>query len=1531
MIGSRVPRCLNSQSIQTKNRLALQVVIGVLPLAWANAVSAQSITPASNGTGTVILQNGESYTIQGGQLSGDRANLFHSFGRFGLNPNETANFLANPAIRNILGRVEGGDPSIIQGLIRVTGGNSNMYLINPAGILFGANASLNVPAAFTATTANGIGFGNGQWWDGSGVPDFAALTGTPNGFAFTSLQPGAIVNLGNLAVGQEQNLTLLGGTVLNMGQLTAPGGQITIAAVPGQNRVRLSQPGSLLSLEVTALGATAASLPSPVTLPQLLTGGNASNATGITINPNGTIQLTGSTIPTPTTPGTAIVSGQLSVASNAPAAQPQIAIVGDRVSLQSASLNALGVNGGTVRIGGDYQGQGTIPNALLTDVDGNSVIQADAIAFGNGGSVIVWADETTNFAGTITARGGAAGGNGGLVETSGKQILNVSGARVDASATQGLAGTWLLDPTDIANGGLGALTAGVFDPPGNSTIAPATIQTALDGGTNVTITTSTGTGGNGDITLTDSINQTGGGAASLTLTGRRFLLPGAATISMTSTGGLTFNLNQVNPEVNPVPASIQNAINAIGTVAGTRTINLGTGTYTLGATINIDRSLTLNGVNAASTTVSGNNAVQVFNVSATNVTLNNLTIANANSGVNGGGVGFTSTGGTLTINNSTFSNNRAISFAGGLDNGNGGTITVNNSTFTSNSAGDGGAISNGFNGGTITVNNSTFTGNSATNNGGAIINNAGSGTVTVNSSTFSGNSASNDGGGIYNDGTLTISNSTLSGNMADNSGGGAGNDGGGIWNAGTATITNSTLSSNMSAGGGGIFNNGMLTVTDSILRDNVLTIGIFGGGGGILTNGMLTITNSTISNNTGGVGGGIRHNFGTATIANSTLSGNTAIDYGGGITNFGGTLIVSSSTLSGNTAANGGGGGIANDNGGTLTVTNSTISGNTALNGGGINNFPGGTLTVTNSTLSGNTAGNYGGGAYNAGDMEVNSSTFTANLANTFDLGGGGITNANNGTLTVNSSTFSGNSAYNGGGVLNLNGNSTINNSTFSGNSAVFGGGLYALFGTLAVQNTTVSGNNAIIGGILNNVGTLVISNSIVAGNISSGGPNGREISSASTINNGNNLFGVSGDAGLNGVNLSIGDVIPTVPLNQILAPLGNYGGSTQTMALVPGSPAINAAGAGATTTDQRGVTAVGIRDIGAYEFTGVALTPSSGSGQSTTVNTTFTNPLTITLTETAFNLPLPGVAVNFAAPPSTASAFLNTNTVTTDSNGQASVTASANIFTGSYAVTATNGTASASFSLTNNPDVAFQIVPTAGSGQSTTITTAFATPLQAIVFDQFGNPVNGGKVTFTSPASGPSIEPVTSAAISSNGTISVPVTANATPGIYRVTASLAGGANAAFDLTNVLSAETGLVLQQPPSTPVSASPPINIPVVSIATTVFSAVEDTVTNQFTSHLDLAEKPKPVALPQAQDALRQIEAASGVRPALLYVMLTPRSADQNLSREANTQPELSFDPVASVRYQPQPRIYNCCWCHPVAIRFPVGCRVLPARP
>jgi hypothetical protein len=81
-------------------------------------------------------------------------------------------------------------------------------------------------------------------------------------------------------------------------------------------------------------------------------------------------------------------------------------VLGDRVGLFGTNINASGTNGGgTVRIGGDYQGNGTIPNALRTFVSSDSVINADALNNGNGGRVIVWADEATRFYGTVTAQG----------------------------------------------------------------------------------------------------------------------------------------------------------------------------------------------------------------------------------------------------------------------------------------------------------------------------------------------------------------------------------------------------------------------------------------------------------------------------------------------------------------------------------------------------------------------------------------------------------------------------------------------------------------------------------------------------------------------------------------------------------------------------------------------------------------------------------------------------------------------------------------------------------------------------------------------------------------------------------------------------------------------------------------------------------------------------------------------------------------------------------------------------------------------
>ncbi|NEP61917.1 MAG: CHAT domain-containing protein, partial [Symploca sp. SIO2G7] len=271
----------------------------LLPLALLllpGIASAQPIV-SDHSTNTIVNTNGNQFDIDGGTLSGDGANLFHSFSQFGLDNNEMANFLANPSIHNILGRITGGDPSVINGLIQVTGGNSNLFLMNPAGIIFSSDAQLNVPAAFTATTATSIGF-DGGWFNAVGANNYSTLVGSPNGFQFATSQPGAIINAGNLSVSAGQNLSLVGGTVASTGSLTASGGNITVTAVPGTSLVRINGAGQILSLEIeTPTDSQGNPYPiTPLMLPELLTGSNANVGTGMTVNSQGEVELIGSGI-----------------------------------------------------------------------------------------------------------------------------------------------------------------------------------------------------------------------------------------------------------------------------------------------------------------------------------------------------------------------------------------------------------------------------------------------------------------------------------------------------------------------------------------------------------------------------------------------------------------------------------------------------------------------------------------------------------------------------------------------------------------------------------------------------------------------------------------------------------------------------------------------------------------------------------------------------------------------------------------------------------------------------------------------------------------------------------------------------------------------------------------------------------------------------------------------------------------------------------------------------------------------------------
>lgn len=399
------------------------------------------ITPAADGTGTLVNMAGDRIDIGGGTLSPDGGNLFQSFQQFNVNAGQTANFLSQPSVQNILSRVVGGDPSYINGLLQVSGSNANLYLLNPAGIVFGQNARLNMNGDFFASTASQLGFANGTLEVlGQLNPK---LQGDPQTLTFAA-SPGAIVQAGDLQVKPGQSINLVAGQVVHTGNLNAPGGNILIGAVPGdqgETLVRLSSPGSPLSWEIVPpVDAQGRAIPlTPPLLRQLLRGPNLP-ATGLVVDDGG-VTLHGTTLPE--TAGMAIARGNLSSAGG------QVAILGQKVALLNAQVSTAGHGGGgQILIGGDYQGLGNIARAQQTYVNVGSRLDADALTTGNGGKVIVWSDGQTRFFGHASAKGGTTGGNGGLVEISARGDLAFRG-QADVIAPYGTSGIVLFDPQNL--------------------------------------------------------------------------------------------------------------------------------------------------------------------------------------------------------------------------------------------------------------------------------------------------------------------------------------------------------------------------------------------------------------------------------------------------------------------------------------------------------------------------------------------------------------------------------------------------------------------------------------------------------------------------------------------------------------------------------------------------------------------------------------------------------------------------------------------------------------------------------------------------------------------------------------------------------------------------------------------------------------------------------------------------------------------------------------------------------------------------
>ncbi|MEO7862875.1 MAG: filamentous hemagglutinin N-terminal domain-containing protein [Nitrospirales bacterium] len=219
--------------------------LSLVMLAGPDTSHAQITDITSSGLGTEVsipttLPNGAiNYDITGGSRPGNGPNLFHSFGEFSVGNNNIANFLneTNMPTENILSRVTGGNPSNIFGTLQTTNfGAANLYLINPAGVIFGPTAELNVGGSFAASTADYLKMTDGAKFYADPAQPTVMSIAPVAAFGFTNPRPAGIAVQGSsLQVPTDQSLSLVGGDItVSAGSLTSGRINLVSAASPGE-------------------------------------------------------------------------------------------------------------------------------------------------------------------------------------------------------------------------------------------------------------------------------------------------------------------------------------------------------------------------------------------------------------------------------------------------------------------------------------------------------------------------------------------------------------------------------------------------------------------------------------------------------------------------------------------------------------------------------------------------------------------------------------------------------------------------------------------------------------------------------------------------------------------------------------------------------------------------------------------------------------------------------------------------------------------------------------------------------------------------------------------------------------------------------------------------------------------------------------------------------------------------------------------------------------------------------------------------
>lgn len=549
---------------------------------------------------------------------------------FDIGVGETTQFQQPNSNSLTVNRVGSGGASQIYGTLTA---NGNIVIINPNGVVFhsGSQVDVNGMVATTADVSNADAMAGKLNFTTPGNPNASVEnhgTITAKDAGLVGLVAPNVINSGvitaklgriHLASGDSATVDLYGDglvevkasdaltsqLVKNTGTLNADGGTIALTAAAGRETV-----DSLIQVSGTLNARSIGNKNGRIYIHA-----EGSNAVANNVAADKGVKTGNSVV---------LVDGTLDVSGKNPGETGgKVEILGDHIALiDHAVIDATGAQGGgIVHVGGQYLGLGDTPTASITIMEAAAKIDASALLEGDGGEVIVYADNSTEFYGTIHANGAGDTGNGGFVETSGRIALLAFGDVRAIAGRNGKAGTWLLDPADItitAATNSGSTSTGTNPRTFTATatgsqVSAATIKSSLDMGATVIIQTSNDAhAGNGDIFVNAAISTASFG--SLTLRAYRNIEINAG---ITLAAGL-LTLSADNTSIGAGTVTIKAVITkTTGTtlISGTDLIITGAGR------LNNTGSLTITGSSSNVTMGIGTGAAGMMNINDTELGL----------------------------------------------------------------------------------------------------------------------------------------------------------------------------------------------------------------------------------------------------------------------------------------------------------------------------------------------------------------------------------------------------------------------------------------------------------------------------------------------------------------------------------------------------------------------------------------------------------------------------------------------------------------------------------------------------------------------------------------------------------------------------------------------------------------------------------------------------------------------------------------------------------------------------------------------